>query len=217
MLLECVILLHGLARTDLSMKAMASALNNDGYYVVNHHYPSRKQTIKELAEQEIPKALSKCPENVQKIHFVTHSMGGILLRQYLSKVSIAGIDKVVMLGPPNQGSEVVDKLSRYEFFKIVNGPAGLQLGTSAQSTPNSLGAWPKNSGDLGVIAGNQSINVFLSLLIPGDNDGKVSVKRTMLEGMSSHKTMATTHPMMARNKGVIKQVKTFLKSGEFSS
>ena len=216
MFVECVILLHGLARTDASMAVLASALKDDGYHVINHHYPSRQQNIQELAEQEIPKALSKCPSDAMIIHFVTHSMGGILLRQYLSKTKIQGIGKVVMLGPPNQGSEVVDKLKKYSFFKLFNGPAGLQLGTSQQSVPNSLGAWPDHSGELGVIAGKQSINWFLSMLINGTNDGKVSVERTKLEGMDDHRTMATTHPMMMRNKSVIKQVKAFLQHGQFN-
>lgn len=216
MSLECVILLHGLARTDLSMKAMAIALADEGYLVINHCYPSRTQSIQLLAEQEIPKALSECPESIRKIHFVTHSMGGILLRQYLVKKSIPSMGRVVMLGPPNQGSEVVDKLNRYAFFKLLNGPAGLQLGTSCQSVPNSLGAWPAHAGELGVIAGKQSINLFLSLMIPGIDDGKVSVARTMVEGMHDHKIMPTTHPMMVRNKRVIAQVKRFLQAGQFA-
>ncbi len=214
--LECVILLHGLARTDMSMSIVARALTSDGYHVVNHHYPSRKKNIQELAEQEIPKALSKCPEDVQTIHFVTHSMGGILLRQYLNKASIESMGKVVMLGPPNQGSEIVDKLGKYAFFKLFNGPAGMQLGATVQSLPNSLGAWPENSGELGVIAGKNSINLFLSTLISGQNDGKVSVENTKLDGMDDHKIMATTHTMMMLNKDVIEQIKTFLQSGKFA-
>ena len=216
MFLECVILLHGLARTDSSMNSMERALVQSGYYTVNYHYPSRKQTIQKLAEIEVPKAISACPEKAQKIHFVTHSMGGILLRQYLQQTPFELIGRVVMLGPPNQGSEVVDKLGQYQFFKIFNGPAGNQLGTSNESVPASLGGWPETSGELGVIAGKQSINLFLSYLIPGTDDGKVSIESTKLDGMSDHKEMAATHPLMMKNKQVINEVKHFLKTGTFS-
>jgi len=215
MILECVILLHGLARTDASMNLMESSLEQSGYQIVNHTYPSREKTIEELAK-EVPVAVSQCPENSAKIHFVTHSMGGLLLRQHLQAHTIDSLDKVVMLGPPNNGSEIVDELGQYDFYKVINGPAGLQMGTSKQSVPNSLGAWPENAGDLGVIAGEKSINLFLSYLIPDKDDGKVSVESTKLEGMADHKVMATTHPMMMRNKKVIEQVKLFLKNGEFT-
>ncbi len=216
MFLECVILLHGLARTDASMNSMERALIQSGYHTVNHHYPSRQQTIEKLAELEVPKAINACPQKTQSIHFVTHSMGGILLRQYLQKNSLETIGRVVMLGPPNQGSEVVDKLGQYQFFKIFNGPAGVQLGTSNDSVPVSLGSWPAKSGDLGVIAGKQSINLFLSYLIPGSDDGKVSIESTKLAGMSDHKAVPATHPLMMKNKHVINEVKHFLKTGTFS-
>ena len=215
MLIECVILLHGLARTDNSMNVMESKLEESGYYTVNFHYPSRKEVIEELAK-EISLAISHCPKESNKIHFVTHSMGGILLRQYLQSQQIEKLDRVVMLGPPNKGSEVVDKLGQYDFFKFLNGPAGLQLGTSSQSIPNSLGAWPQNAGSLGIIAGKQSINLFLSFLIPNKDDGKVSIENTKLEGMREHKVMQTSHPMMMRNSQVIEQVINFLKTGSFN-
>ena len=216
MFLECVILLHGLARTDVSMKVLERSLVQSGYYVVNYYYPSRQHTIEVLAKEELPKALKKCPKETQKIHFVTHSMGGIILRQYLQYNTIDNIGKVVMLGPPNKGSEVVDKLKDYQFFKLLNGPAGLQLSTSSDSVPNLIGAWPQDAGELGVIAGNQSINLFLSTLIPSKDDGKVSIESTKLSGMNDHRVLSTTHPMMMRNKKVIDQVKAFLKAGRFN-
>ena len=126
-----------------------------------------------------------------------------------------------MLGPPNQGSEIVDKLGHLKLFEFINGTAGLQLGTAAnqhaECLSDSLGDWPSHAGELGVIAGRYSVNLFLSTLIPGADDGKVSVARTKLDGMNDHKVLATTHPMMMRNIKVIEQVKQFLKKGQFSS
>ena len=156
-------------------------------------------------------ALEKCPEDVD-IHFVTHSLGGILVRQYLSEFAIPNLKRVVMLGPPNKGSEVVDKLAGLPGFKLVNGVAGLQLGTDAASVPNKLGA---AEFELGVIAGTKSVNWMLSLLIPSTDDGKVSVDSTKLEGMKDHIEMPVTHPFMMSDKKVIAQVIGFLETGQF--
>ena len=123
-----------------------------------------------LANRAISEALLRCPPNA-KIHFVTHSLGGILVRAYLQTKPIDNLGNVVMLGPPNKGSHIVDKLGRLPGFKWVNGPAGLQLGTDAQSVPNQLGPAHFN---VGVIAGTRSINLFLSTMLPSPDDGKVS-------------------------------------------
>jgi hypothetical protein len=117
-----------------------------------------------------------------------------------------------MLGPPNKGSEIVDKLSATPGFKFITGASGLQLGTGELSVPNSLG--PANF-DVGIIAGNKSVNWMLSLLIPKVDDGKVSVERTKLEGMNGHIEVAATHPFMMKNETVLKQVVFYLQKGRF--
>lgn len=205
-------LLHGLARTAKAMKTMETALADCGYTVINQGYPSTRHDIPALAADTLPKALSRC-DGEGSIHFVTHSMGGILLRQYLSKNPIPRLGRTVMLGPPNQGSEVVDKLGQWGPFRWVNGPAGSQMGTTPDSIPVQLGPvdFP-----LGVIAGNQTINFLLSTMLPGPNDGKVTIERTKVEGMHDHLVLPVTHPFMMRNKGVIEQVKVFLATGRFS-
>jgi len=208
---SCVILLHGLARTDSSMETLAENLTDNGYKAVNLGYPSRDHNIEVLAEKAITPAIKEC-EGETNINFVTHSLGGILVRQYLSVHVIPNLKYVVMLGPPNQGSEVVDKLRDVPGFHFVNGDAGMQLGTGNLSVPNSLGAANFN---LGIIAGNQSINLILSTFIPGSDDGKVSIERTKLEGMNDHLEMAVTHPFMMESDDVISQVIYYLKQGHF--
>jgi pimeloyl-ACP methyl ester carboxylesterase len=208
---ECVILLHGLARSDSSMKTMEAELNNAGYTAINYDYPSTQYPVEKLANDAISDALSKCPEQ-STVHFVTHSMGGILVRQYLSQHSIENLGRVVMLGPPNKGSEVVDTLHNMPGYELINGPAGHQLGTDIESIPNKLG--PANF-ELGIIAGTRSINLILSTMLPNTDDGKVTVENTKLEGMKDHIALPVTHPFMMNNKDVIEQVIHFLKLGTF--
>ena len=137
---ECVILLHGLVRSAASMKAMERRLVEEGYYVSNVDYPSREDTIEVLAEKAVGTGIRECIQNsATKINFVTHSLGGILVRVYLKKNKRNDIHRVVMLGPPNQGSEVVDDLKNVPGFELLNGPAGMQLGTKTSDIPRSLG------------------------------------------------------------------------------
>jgi pimeloyl-ACP methyl ester carboxylesterase len=210
---EAVILLHGLARKASSMKKLERALKENGYQVVNVDYPSTKHDIEALAEWSIGNAIKKVGPN-SKIHFVTHSMGGILVRQFLRQYKMQNLGRVVMLGPPNSGSEIVDLLQNVPGFKTVNGPAGLQLSAKKDALPNQLG--PANF-ELGIIAGTRSVNLVLSTMLPMPNDGKVSVESSKLEGMSDHLTMPVTHTFMMRNSAVITQVILFLKQGTFKS
>lgn len=208
---SCVILLHGLARTDSSMDKLEKVLFDEGYYAVNLGYPSRDYSIEILAEKAIEPALAECPTS-SDVNFVTHSLGGILVRHYLNEHSIPKLNRVVMLGPPNNGSEVVDKLADMPGFYFINGDAGMQLGTGEMSIPSTLGP---AEFDVGIIAGSQSINWILSTLIPDTDDGKVSVESTKLEGMKDHLVMPTTHPFMMMNDDVIEQVVYYLRNGEF--
>ena len=204
--------MHGLARTDNSMDKLQAALVKEDFTVINVRYESTKNTIETLAPSAIDPALEKCGVGIG-VNFVTHSMGGILVRQYLSKKPLPQLNKVVMLGPPNKGSEVVDVLGQFPGFHFVNGDAGLQLGTGQSSVPNTLGAV---DFDLGIIAGSRSINLILSAIIPGPDDGKVTIENTKIQGMTDHIEMPVTHPFMMRNEDVINQVIYYLRHGSFS-
>lgn len=210
---EGVILLHGLCRSSSSMKPMERFLKAEGYTVLNVDYASRIHSVKDLAAKVIPEALhDPCFYDSVRIHFVTHSLGGILVRSYFSSHQPGKLGRVVMLGPPNQGSEVVDQLKSWWLFKALNGPAGSELGTDLHSSPNSLG--PVNF-DLGVIAGDRSINWINSLWIQGPDDGKVSVEKTKVMGMKAHRVIHTTHPFMMKNRAAFNETLAFLKNGTF--
>ena len=212
---ECVILLHGLARTRCSLQKMAETLRAEGYSVLNPGYPSLEKPLPALAEAIFPPALAQCREHqARRIHFVTHSMGGILVRYYLARerAALPELGRVVMLSPPNQGSEVIDNFTGVPGFTLFTGEAGLTLGTAEDSIPNRLGPvdYP-----VGVITGDRSINVILSLLIPGRDDGKVSIERAKVEGMADFLVAPHSHPFIMRSDEVIAQTLYFLKHGRF--
>jgi pimeloyl-ACP methyl ester carboxylesterase len=211
---DCVVLLHGLARSAMSMNPMQRALIDAGFETANIDYPSRDYTVEELAQIAIPKGLDACraKEGVGRIHFVAHSLGGILLRQYLSEKDIAGLGRVVMLGPPNQGSAAVDELRGYPGFDWLNGPAGLQLGKGEESLPLKLGP---AAFELGVIAGNRTIDPITSSVLENPDDGRVSVEDTKLDGMTDFVVVEHSHAFMMRMRRPIELTIRFLNSGSF--
>lgn len=217
---ETVVLLHGLCRTSRSMAKMEKALVADGYKVINVDYPSRSASVEELTDQvfqPLEKQTGVSASQVgqtllsaQKVHFVTHSMGGVLLGRYLESHDIKNLGNIVMLAPPSRGSEVPDKLGGLKLYQWINGPAGNQLGTD--SHPLRLNV---PGSEIGVIAGDRSINPILSMLIPGPDDGKVSLARVKPAGLTDYLQLHVTHACMMRNRQVITQTIAFLHNGAF--
>lgn len=206
---EHVVLLHGLARSSSSLDKMERSLSEAGFITHNLDYPSRSQSIESLS-RDLRTEIATKTASAETVHFVTHSMGGIILRQIQQTAPLPNIGRVVMLSPPNHGSEIVDRLGHTWAFQQLNGPAGQQLGTAEDSFVQQLGPI---DFELAVITGDRSINWILSTLIPGKDDGKVSLKSAQLDGMNAYQVIHATHTFIMRNKHAIAATKSFLKTG----
>jgi hypothetical protein len=192
---------------------MAEALTDAGFTTANVDYPSQAGSVEHLALLAVDIGLQECRDSgASRIHFVTHSIGGILLRYAHDQSPIPDLGRVVMLAPPNQGSEMVDRTRNWLGAELIAGEAGLQLGTDVASIPSKLG--PVDF-ELGVIAGTGTTNPIFSAMLPDPNDGKVSVASTRVTGMDDFLVVEKSHRYIMSNKVVIANTRSFLKTGTF--
>lgn len=213
---ECVILIHGMGRTYRSMLEMQEMLSSQGYYTINLGYPSTELKIEKIADDYFPLALKECKTvNPSQIHMVTHSLGGIIVRQAMRHGQPANLGRIVMLSPPNKGSELVDKIKNWKLFRWITGPAGQQLTTDNDALPQRLGGvkYP-----VGIITGNRHafFDSWFASVIPGIDDGKVSPEGARLEGMKDFLIVEETHPFIMNSEYVQRETLHFLKQGRFS-
>lgn len=208
-----VVLLHGISRTALSFRKMQLTLERSGYATLNIDYQSRRGTLETLAENIRPAIELFVGGLSNSVHFVGHSMGGLLARVYLARYRPEQLGRVVMLGTPNGGSEIADRLKNISAYRAFFGPAGQQLGTQRDSAIAAL--FPPVDYPVGIIAGDRSIDPIASAFLPKPHDGRVSVANTRLDGMADHVVIATAHPWLMRNSLAIEQTIAFLRDGRF--
>lgn len=208
-------LLHGMGRTLHSMDLMQERLTAAGYHTVSLGYPSTTKTIEAIVADHFSDALQQCQQfKPTTIHFVSHSLGGIILRTIFKTEKPENLGRVVMLSPPNHGSEVTDSLKDWWLYRWINGPAGQQLTTDNASHPNQLGPvdYP-----VGIITGDRYyfFDFWLSSIIPGLDDGKVSVESARLEGMKDFLVVHEPHPFIMDAEYVQEETLYFLENGTF--
>jgi hypothetical protein len=210
---ECVILLHGLGRFRQSMGSLEQHLKRLGYTTINLAYPSTTKSIETIAGTHLERAVQSCEASgAEKIHFVGHSLGGIIVRQYLQQHFMPAGSRLVMLSPPNQGSELVELLLNFPLYQWITGPAGQEIGKGPEALVHRL---KPVEIEVGVIAGTSSMNPLFSFFMDGPDDGMVSVKSTELAEMSDFITVPSTHTFIMKSPLVMKQVAHFFKYGRF--
>lgn len=209
---EYVIILHGIARSNSHMKKLSTYLSRNGFDVINLSYPSTTYKIGELAEIINQEILKRATQD-KAINFVGYSMGGLMVRALIHKYNYKNIGRVVQLAPPNQGSEVADFVKNFWPYKKIFGPAGQQLTTDQSAVKHLFG---NVNYELGIVAGNLTIDPISSAMIPGENDGKVAVERTKLDGMKDHVVVNVPHTFFPSSKKVQEHTLCFLKNGKFT-
>jgi triacylglycerol lipase len=202
-----VVLLHGLGRSPLTFRYAERRLRKAGFTTSNLGYPSRRASIEALADD----VAARLPADARPLHFLTHSLGGIVLRCLVQRRRPPHLGRVVMLGPPNAGSQLATRLQPRWYFRWLLGPAGQQIGADAASIPNSLGPvdFP-----LGVIAGSRSLDPF-ALLVTGASDGKVTLEETRVVGMTDWWSLPRGHGVLMFDARVIDQAAHFFRHGRF--
>jgi len=208
-----VVLLHGISRTARSFRKIQAALEGSGFATLNQDYASRRKALEALAE-DIHPAIQQFADGIDgSVHFVCHSMGGLLARVYIARYRPIRLGRVVMLGTPNSGSEIADRLRHFRAYRAFFGPAGQQLGTQRNEAVNAL--FPPVDYPVGIISGNRSIDPVAGTMLPKPHDGRVSVANTRLDGMTDHVVVAASHPWLVRNSVAIGQTIAFLQGGKF--
>jgi hypothetical protein len=215
-----VVLLHGLGLGGWAMLRLAGSLRTAGYDVLNLTYRSRRVPVEILAQDWLPDRLRRRGlrlDHGPDLHFVTHSMGGLVLRSWLEQAGpVPVLKRAVMIAPPNHGTRLVDHLGDWWLFRLFTGVNGHRLGTKPDSLPAQLGPWPQLGPELGIIAGNFSLNPWLAYHTGRPGDGKVTVENTKLAGMSDHLVLTHSHTWLQYRREPIDQVLTFLREGRFS-
>lgn len=212
---DCVVLLHGLARSHHAMSGIESMLKKQNYWVINQSYPTTKKSINTLANESIQPMINQClAHSPQHILFVTHSLGGIVLEKYLENHSLPQLSRIVMLSPPHHGSPLADLLHHHKIYQSIMGPAGQAL-TTDNIQLNKQSA--HTNYQIGIIAGSFNLIPFSTHFFHGKNDGKVAVSSAKTDNMTDFLVLPVSHTFMMNNHLVQQQILAFLQSGQFKS
>ena len=217
---DYVITLHGLGHTRSSFRWMSRRLQGAGYHVLNVGYPSRRKPLASLADEHVAPVVASILRSAtaRRIHFVAHSLGCIVTRQFLDGLTGDGngmsrLGRVVMLAPPNQGSEILDAFGGRWWARAMLGPVSAELLTSETSPVRRLGPARLETG---ILMGNRPLIPCFRKLLDGQSDGIVRVEGGQLDGAADFFVLPVDHTLFVRRKLVFDQVVEFLKHGRFA-
>lgn len=212
---ERVVILHGIARTSSSMREVARAFRSAGYDDVNIGYNSTRDVLAKIVADTYRRIRHFSDDEDEVTHFVCYSLGCLVTRGLITQHRPKNLGRVVMLGPPNQGSEMADYLKNHSISSWIFGPNLPQLGTDNRQMLEKL-IGTSADYELGIIAGRDSIDPIASAVLPDPNDGRVPVSRTKLDGMKEHIVMDANHTTLIMNDAVIAQALAFIQTGHFT-
>lgn len=210
---DYVVVVHGWAWLRDAMRPTVRFLHRQGYHVISVHYDSREEMPEAVVSDRIaPAVAAHCTDPERKIHFVGHSMGCLMIRAYLRDDAPSALGRVVLLAPPNQGIELVDRMKDWGLFCRIFGEPARLLGTAEDGFARRLGpvAYPA-----GVIMGCEVGLPVLSSMLPGPDDGVVTVESGRLEGMKDFLTVRCMHMTLPGHPVVLRQTVGFLRRGVF--
>lgn len=210
-----IILLHGIGRTSLSMVEISRKAKDAGYEVHNLNYHSTRDTLATIIRDTHKDYDHIIGDEARRLHFICYSLGCLVTRGIIEQHRPANLGRVAMLGPPNQGSEMADWLKDHSLANWLFGPNLPQLGTANRRVLLKL-IGDSADYELGIIAGKDWIDPVGASIIPGDNDGRVSVERTRLPGMKAHKIVGVSHTGLLMNDDVIADAIHFIQHGAFT-
>lgn len=207
---KAVIMIHGIIRSSKSFSSMAAQFQKRGWTSVGFDYPSTRVSLEDSAKylHEVIESL----DGIEEIDLVVHSMGGLVVRTYLGKYEPdQRIKRMVMMGTPNSGSPLADILQSNLLYQTVAGPAGQKLGTDHED----ILSLPIPQFEFGIVAGGRGDDTGFNPLIPGDDDGTVSVESAKLSGARDVIVVPVLHSFLMMKPDVISAVERFLETGAF--
>lgn len=210
---ETVVLLHGVALAPWAMRSLERRLKKEGYRVLNIGYPSRTVPLDELAGLWLPTRLSDdAIVSAPRMHFVTHSMGSLLVRHLMEHSRPPNTGRVVMIAPPNQGSALADEGRPKWLVRWLVGVNLKALGKSDDAFWHDL---PQRVDyPVGVIAGTGAGNP-LGRNLPKPHDGTVTVADTRIEGSADSVELPWSHTGILFHRRTADEVVHFLRHGKF--
>lgn len=205
---KAVILIHGIIRSSKSLDWLHKPLEKDGYTVIRFDYPSTRVTIEESAAHL--NSVIRSLKDIEEINFIVHSMGGLVVRASLAKHTDKRIKRMVMVGVPNLGAKMANQFKSLGLFKAIMGPAGQQLISGPDAPVSKL---PTPQFEFAIVAGARGTENGFNPLIPGDDDGTVSVASTRLPGAADFMTVPVLHSFLMLSERASNGAMHFIKTG----